>query len=188
MESPDSSQGLITQILSRPDGDSRVAEELFPLVYQELRNLAAARIAKEAPGQTLQATALVHEAYIRLVDADVKWDSRRHFFAAAARSMRQILINRAIRKQAKKHGGDRDRQEFDEAIFASEPPPQQVLALNAALERLEALDERKGQVVMLRYFAGLSIEDTAAAMGLSPATIKREWQFARTWLHREMTK
>ncbi|MCA9172028.1 MAG: sigma-70 family RNA polymerase sigma factor [Planctomycetales bacterium] len=188
MTSSESNKGLITQILSKDNCDASVAEELLPLVYQELRRLAAARLAQESPGQTLQATALVHEAYIRLVDADVRWESRGHFFAAAARSMRQILINRAIRKQATKHGGDRGRQEFDEAMFASEPPPERMLALNAALEQLESIDERKGQVVMLRYFAGLSIEDTALALGLSPATVKREWQFARAWLHREMTK
>ncbi|MEZ6098022.1 MAG: ECF-type sigma factor [Pirellulaceae bacterium] len=188
MGSTESNKGLITQILSKTESEASVAEELLPLVYQELRRLAATRIAQESPGQTLQATALVHEAYIRLVDADAQWDSRGHFFAAAAKAMRQILINRAIRKQTKKHGGDRGRQELDEAMFASEPPPERMLALNAALERLEEIDNRKGQVVMLRYFAGLSIEDTANALGLSPATVKREWQFARTWLHREMTK
>jgi RNA polymerase sigma factor (TIGR02999 family) len=188
MESTESIKGRITQILTKAEGDSSVAEELLPLVYQELRRLAAAKLAQEAPGHTLQPTALVHEAYIRLVDADVRWDSRGHFFAAAARSMRQILINRAIRKQAKKHGGDLGRQEFDEAMFATEPPPERMLALNEALERLEVIDERKGRIVMLRYFSGLSIEDTASALGLSPATVKREWQFARTWLHREMSK
>jgi RNA polymerase sigma factor (TIGR02999 family) len=188
MQSTDSTKGLITQILSNTKGESTLAEELLPLVYQELRRLATAKLAQESPGQTLQPTALVHEAYIRLVDADMRWDNRGHFFAAAARSMRQILVNRAIRKQAKKHGGDRCRQEFNEAMFVAEPAPERMLALNEALERLEAIDERKGRIVMLRYFAGLSIEDTASAMGISPATVKREWQFARTWLHREMSK
>ncbi len=144
---------------------------------------------KETPGQTLQATALVHEAYIRLVgDADVCWKSRGHFFAAAARSMRQILINRAIRKKTEKHGGNLRRQELNDAVLAVEPPPERLLALDEALKKLEVLDERKGRIVMLRYFAGLTIEDTAKSLQLSTATVKRDWQFARTWLHREMSK
>ncbi len=176
----------VTRILQHPGDDT--AEELLPLVYEELRRLAASKISKETPGQTLQPTALVHEAYLRLVDADTRWDNRGHFFAAAARSMRQILINRAVRKKTEKHGGDRVREEFDEAFLGTEPVPDRMLALNEALERLEAIDERKGRIVLLRYFAGLSIEDTANAMSLSPATVKRDWQFARTWLHREMSR
>jgi RNA polymerase sigma factor (TIGR02999 family) len=178
----------ITQILQNSESDARTANELLPVVYAELRRLAANKIAKETPGQTLQPTALVHEAYLRLVDSDTRWESRGHFFSAAARSMRQILINRAIRKKAAKHGGDRRREEFDETFFSAEPPPERMLAMNEALERLEQIDERKGKIVMLRYFAGLGIEDTARALGLSAATVKREWQFARTWLHREMTR
>ena len=178
----------ITRILQSTDDAANTTEKLLPVVYAELRRLAASKIAKETPGQTLQPTALVHEAFIRLVDSDTSWDNRGHFFAAAARSMRQILINRALRKKTEKHGGDRKRQELDESFLVSEPAPDHILALNEALERLEQIDERKGKIVMLRYFAGLSIEDTASALDLSPVTVKRDWQFARTWLHREISK
>ena len=184
----ESTKESVTRILQGSTAAEDTADELLPLVYEELRQLAASKIAKETPGQTLQPTALVHEAYIRLVDSDTRWDSRGHFFAAAARSMRQILINRAIRKKTEKHGGDRQRQAFDEAFLHAEPPPERMLALNEALERLEQIDERKGKIVMLRYFAGLSIEDTARSLGLSAATVKRDWQFARTWLFREMNR
>lgn len=146
-------------------------------------------MAKEIPGQTLQPTALVHEAYLRLVgDEDVRWENRAHFFASAARSMRQILINRAVQKKTEKHGGKVVRRDLDDALIAEEPPPERMIALDAALQRLEQFDERKGKIVMLRYFAGLSIKETAKAMELSPATVKREWQFARTWLYREMNE
>jgi RNA polymerase sigma factor (TIGR02999 family) len=175
-------------LLQRAGDQNAVTDELLPLVYAELRNLAAAQMAQETTQQTLQPTAPVHEAYILLVgDRDVPWENRGHFFAAAARSMRQILINRAKQKNAEKHGGKLVRRELDDAFFAEEPPPQRLLALDAALEKLEKIDPRKGRIVMLRYFAGLSIEDTATAMSLSPATVKRDWQFARTWLQREMT-
>jgi RNA polymerase sigma factor (TIGR02999 family) len=163
------------------------SSELLPVVYDELRRLAASQLARESPGNTLQPTALVHEAYLRLVsDIDLKWESRGHFFAAAARSMRQILINRALRKKAAKHGGELKKLEFSDPLAFDEPPPDRLLALDEALERLEAKDERKGKIVLLRYFAGLSIEETAKAIGASPATVKREWQFARAWLYREM--
>ena len=143
----------------------------------------------ENPGQTLQPTALVHEAYVRLIGGtELKWESRAHFFGAAARSMRQILINRAKRKKAEKHGGDFVRRDLDDKFLEHEPDPDRMLALDVALEKLEAIDERKSKIVMLRYFAGLSLEDTANATGLSLATVKRDWQFARTWLHREMTQ
>ncbi|MEM7456365.1 MAG: ECF-type sigma factor [Planctomycetota bacterium] len=178
----------VTLLLEKAGQGEAITDELLPLVYDELRKLALAQMQRETPGQTLQPTALVHEAYLRLVgNPDLQWDSRGHFFGAAARSMRQILINRANKKKAEKHGGGLHRQELDDAFFANEPPPDRILALDAALEKLEQMDERKGRVVMLRYFAGLSIEETANAMDLSPATVKREWQFARTWLHREMT-
>ena len=158
------------------------------IVYGELRRLARSQMDRETPGQTLQPTALVHEAYMRLVgDGDLKWENRAHFFGAAARSMRQILINRAKRKKSQKHGGELVRRDFEDGLFFEEPEPDHLLSLDLALERLETIDPRKGQIVMLRYFAGLNIEDTAKAMDLSPATIKREWQFARTWLHREMS-
>ncbi len=174
-------------LLQNAESNSGVSDQLLPLVYGELRRLAAAQMAREAPGQTLQPTALVHEAYLRLVgDVDVRWENRGHFFAAAARSMRQILVNRARRKQADKHGGGRQRLELGDKFFASEPPPERLLALDEALKRLEEIDARKGKIVMLRYFSGLNIEETAQSLNLSPATVKRDWQFARTWLHREM--
>ena len=183
----DEKQNEATRILQSPG--SWDSDELLALVYGELRRLAAAQMAGEKVGQTIQPTALVHEAYVRLVnDKDMQWDSRGHFFAVAARSMRQILINRANKKKAIKHGGGRQRQDFDEQILVNEPEPDRILALDVALERLEEIDPRKAQIVMLRYFAGLSIEDTAHAMGLSVATVKREWQFSRTWLHREITQ
>lgn len=178
----------MTLLLQNAESGAAISDELLPLVYDELRRLANANMAQERPGQTLQPTALVHEAYVRLVgNKDVKWDGRAHFFAAAARSMRQILINRANKKKAVKHGGEFVRRELDDAFLQSEPEPERLIALDAALERLETIDPRKGRIVMLRYFAGLSIEDTASAMDMSVATVKRDWQFARTWLHREMT-
>jgi len=178
----------ISILLQQAGSDGKVTEELLPLVYEELRRMAANQMAGETPGQTLQPTALVHEAYVRLVGGDdLKWESRAHFFGAAARSMRQILINRAKKKKADKHGGQYVRREFDDRFLEHEPEPDRMLALDVALEKLEAIDPRKSQIVMLRYFAGLSIEDTARATGVSPATIKRDWLFARAWLQQEMT-
>lgn len=183
----DERQKTVTLLLQRNDRAS--SDELLPFVYEELRRLAASQLARESAGQTLQPTALVHEAYLRLVgDVDLKWENRGHFFAAAARSMRQILINRAIQKKTAKHGGEFQRIEFAEHLISDEPEPDRILALDEALKRLETIDERKGQVVMLRYFAGLSLEETAKTLGVSLATVKREWQFARTWLHKEMNK
>jgi RNA polymerase sigma factor (TIGR02999 family) len=182
----------VTQLLNAAaGGDSRAAEELLPLVYQELRKLAHASMAHEPAGQTLQPTALVHEAYLRLLgSADVKWDGRGHFFGAAARAMRRILVERARSRNRIKRGGDRKRVEFGEQLDVvsadSEQSDEQLVALDSVLEKLEAYDRRKCDVVMLRYFAGLSIEETAASLGLSPATVKNEWAFARAWLHREI--
>ena len=181
----------VTRILKAAGaGDPRAADELLPLVYEELRKLARQRMAHEPPGQTLQPTALVHEAYVRLVDAkDVRWDSRGHFFAAAARAMRQILVNRALRRRALKRGGDRRRVSLDEVEpVADDWPPDQVVALDEALGRLERVDPRKTKIVMLRFFAGLTIEETAEALGISRTTVKDEWQFAKAWLYREMTR
>ena len=179
----------VTMLLQGVVDDPKRSDELFPLIYDELRRLAASQMAVETPGQTLQPTALVHEAYIRLVgDADNCWDNRGHFFAAAARSMRQILINRALRKKRRKHGGDRQREEYNDALIAEEPPPERMIALDEALERLEVIDEQKGRIVMLRYFAGLTIQETAKSLNLSSATVKREWRFAKAWLQREMSK
>ena len=182
-------QNAVTKILQEAETGELASEKLLPIVYAELRRLAAAQMAHETPGQTLQPTALVHEAYMRLIgNQEVRWESRAHFFGAAARAMRQILINRANRKKAVKHGGEKKRLKFDESLVVDDSQNDQMLALDAALERLEKIDERKGQIVMLRYFAGLSIDETARALDISPATVKREWQFARTWLHKEMNK
>ena len=177
----------VTRILSAIDqGDSQAAEQLLPLVYGELRKLAAQRLTNEKPGQTLQATALVHEAYVRLVgpDGGQNWDGRGHFFAAAAEAMRRILIDNARRKRTEKHGGGHRRQDLDEVEIFAGAPAEDLLALDEALTRLAAEDPSKAELVKLRYFAGLSIEDAARALGISPATAKRRWAFARAWLFR----
>ena len=182
-------QNSVTQILQEAETGELASEKLLPIVYEELRRLAVAQMAQETPGQTLQPTALVHEAYLRLVgNEDVHWQNRGHFFAAAARSMRQILINRAKQKKAVKHGGGKKRVEFEGALLADDPECERILALDEALDRLEQIDPRKAKIVMFRFFAGLSIDETAKTLEISPATVKREWQFARTWLHKEMNK
>ncbi len=172
-------------------GDENAAAQLLPLVYEELRKLAQARMHQESPGQTLQPTALVHEAYMRLVDSQGKsprWDGRGHFFGAAALAMRRILVERARHRKRIKHGGGRQRVELGEAAAMTDAPDgTDLIALDEAMQKLEKMDKRKYDVVMLRYFAGLSIEETASALALSPATIKNEWTFARAWLHREMS-
>lgn len=185
----------VTQLINLASGgDSRAAEELLPLVYQELRNLARSRMSAESgggAGHTLQPTALVHEAYMRLLGPDgqaLKWDGRAHFFGAAARAMRRILVERARARNSIKRGGGRPRVELDENALAAEPESDQLLELESALEKLEQLDRRKAEVVMLRYYAGLSIEETAAALDVSPATVKNDWTFARAWLSNEMRK
>jgi RNA polymerase sigma factor (TIGR02999 family) len=175
----------VTRILSAiEEGDPHAAEQLLPLVYDELRQLAAHKLAKEKPGYTLQATALVHEAYLRLVDVDKTqhWDSRRHFFAAAAEAMRRILIDNARRKHRPKHGGGRQRVELDDAVPAQESQPD-LLALDEALTRLGEQEPVKARLVHLRYFAGLSLEEAAACLEISPATAKRYWAVARAWLY-----
>jgi RNA polymerase sigma factor (TIGR02999 family) len=180
----------VTRILSLIEqGDPLAAGQLLPQVYDELRRLATAKMAREKPGQTLQATALVHEAYLRLVDAAQAqhWNSRRHFFAAAAEAMRRILIEQARRKRSEKHGGCLHRQSLDDPEIWYEEPPEDVLALDAALNRLASEHPAMAELVKLRYFAGLSIEDTAHALGISPATVKRRWEFARVWLFREIS-
>ena len=177
----------VTRILSAIEhGDSKAADELLPLVYQELRRLAARRLSQEKPGQTLQATALVHDAYLRLVGPeDVRgWDGRGHFFAAAAEAMRRILIDNARRKRTQKHGGVHRRQELDEVEIVAGAPAEDLLALDEALTRLAAEDPQKAELVKLRYFAGLSIEEAARVLGISVATAKRHWAFARAWLFR----
>ena len=180
----------VTYILSAIEqGDPRAAEQLLPLVYDELRRLAAQKLAQEKPGQTLQATALVHEAYLRLVGGGasaISWNSRGHFFGAAAEAMRRILVENARQKRAVKRAGDRVRVSLEGLDLADEAPPEQLLALDEALTRLAAEDPQKAELVKLRFFTGLSIEATAEALGISPATAKRWWTFARAWLLREV--
>lgn len=179
----------VTLILSRIEhGDPDAAEQLLPLVYDELRKLAAARMANEKPGQTLQATALVHDAYIRLVDAEQaqRWDSRGHFFAAAAEAMRRILVESARRKARTRHGGEAQRVELDPDLISTPNRREDLMALDEALRRLEEIDDRKASLVKLRYFAGLSMPEAAKALGVSLATAERDWRYARVWLLREI--
>jgi RNA polymerase sigma factor (TIGR02999 family) len=178
----------VTRILSAIEqGDPHAAGQLLPLVYDELRQLAAQRLAHEAPGQTLQATALVHEAYLRLVGVEraQQWNSRGHFFAAAE-SMRRILVDAARRKRRPKHGGERQRVELDERVGQADDRAGELLALHAALEKLEAESREKARLVKLRYFAGLSHQEAARAMGISRATADRYWAYAKAFLRCEM--
>ncbi|HZN96925.1 MAG TPA: ECF-type sigma factor [Gemmatimonadales bacterium] len=170
-------------------GDPRAAEQLLPLVYDELRKLAAARLAREKPGQTLQATALVHEAYLRLVDVNhaQTWKNRGHFFAAAAESMRRILVEAARRKRRLKRGGDRHRLSLDHLELSIAEPSDDLLALDKALEKLEVKHPERAALVKLRYFGGLTGDEAAQALGVSPATADRYWTYARAWLLRELT-
>jgi RNA polymerase sigma factor (TIGR02999 family) len=168
-------------------GDPSAAAELLPLVYDELRRLAAVYLRRERPGQTLQPTALVHEAYLRLLkDRPDRWQNRAHFCAIAAHSMRQILIERARARDAQKRGGGGAKVTLDEGLIAGSPRPIDFLALDAALDRLAALDAEQARIVELRFFGGLSVEETAEALGASPATVKRRWALARAWLAREL--
>ncbi len=167
-------------------GDRQAAADLLPLVYDELRKLAAARMAAESPDQTLQPTALVHEAYLRLVGPadEVRWDTRGHFFAAAAEAMRRILVDAARRKAAARHGGGLARLELDPDIAATREPREDLVALDEALDRLAAEDPLKAELVKLRYFVGLTLPEAAAALNLSERTAGRHWAFARAWLRR----
>jgi RNA polymerase sigma factor (TIGR02999 family) len=170
-------------------GDPEAARDLLPLVYEELRQLARARLKHVPPGQTLQPTALVHEAYLRMVrDGDPGWDGRGHFFAAAARAMRDIVVERARRKMAVKHGGGRRRVDAEQADAAIEPPSDEVLAVDEAVQQLEKDDPRKGQIVNLRYFARLTTAETAEALGISVGTVEREWRYIRAWLQRALAR
>jgi RNA polymerase sigma factor (TIGR02999 family) len=181
----------VTHILSAiQQGDPSAAEQLLPLVYDELRRLAAQRMAQEKSAQTLQATALVHEAYLRLVDVQQAqcWNSRGHFFAAAAEAMRRILVENARRKKSGKHGGGRQRVNLDEAVScAPEEPADDLLALHDALDQLAREDPVKTELVKLRYFAGLSVQEAADALGISRATADRYWAYAKVWLYRAVT-
>jgi RNA polymerase sigma factor (TIGR02999 family) len=185
----------VTRILSAIEqGDSQAAEQLWPVVYDELRRLAAQKLAHEKPGQTLQATALVHEAYLCLVaspggepgEGPVRWECRGHFFAAAAEAMRRILVDQARRKHSAKRGGDRQRLALDEGASLAAPdgaPKEDLLALDEALRQLAAEDPVKARLVDLRFFAGVSLEDAARMLGVSPSTAKRYWVYARSWLY-----
>jgi RNA polymerase sigma factor (TIGR02999 family) len=181
----------ITRILSAIEqGDPHAAAQLLPLVYDELRRLAAQRLSQEKPGQTLEATGLVHEAYLRLVgtDEEKRWDNRGHFFAAAAEAMRRILVENARRKRSGKHGGGMVRQDLDEIHLAAPVLCEDLLALDEALERLAEKDAVKAELVKLRHFAGLTVDQAAQALGISPATADRYWAYARAWLHTEITR
>jgi RNA polymerase sigma factor (TIGR02999 family) len=180
----------VTRILSAIEqGDPHAAEQLLPLVYQELRELAAQKLAQEKPGQTLQATALVHEAYLRLVDVEKAqhWDSRGHFFAAAAEAMRRILVEKARRRQRQRHGAP-PRVDIELSSIASPMPDEELLALDEAMTRLAAEDPIRARLVQLRFYAGLRNEEAAVVLGISSATAKRYWRYARAWLHRELAK
>jgi RNA polymerase sigma factor (TIGR02999 family) len=179
----------VTSILSAIErGDPQAAEQLLPLVYDELRKLAARKLAQEKPGQTLQATALVHEVYLRLVDTEVirRWDSRGHFFAAAAEAMRRILVENARRKGREKHGGGRWRQHAELDDLGGVESPQELLELHEALEQLALHDPLKAKLVELRYFAGLTLAQAAEYLGISQSTAARAWRYARAWLHDAM--
>ncbi len=168
-------------------GDAQAAEQLLPLVYEELRRLAAAKMASENPGQTLQATALVHEAWLRLTgDTNRKWNDRTHFFAAAAEAMRRILVDNARRKRAERHGGGQRRTEMPEIAYSSGSGDEQLLAVNDALEKFTVLDPQKAELVKLRYFVGMTTEEAAEALGITKDTAKRHWAYARAWLSEEI--
>ena len=180
----------ITQLLGAiREGEQHAAEELLPIVYEELRKLARSRMTRERPGQTLQATALVHEAYLRLVGStDPGWANRAHFFAAAAESMRRILVERARRKARIRHGGGQARVTLEESAYVQSEDAADLLAVDQALQRLATFDAQMAQVVVLRYFGGLEIDEVAATLDLSPRSVNRLWTAARAWLQRELTR
>ncbi len=184
----ESRQAPVSRILDRINaGELDRAEELLPLVYEELRRLARVRMEAEPAGQTVQATALVHEAYLRLVGSeDPGWNGRRHFFGAAAQAMRRILIERARRKGRIKHGGGLQRRELDDLEDAGCMPDEVLIQIDEAIGRLEKQDPQKGQIVNLRYFAGLSNQETADALGVSLSTVERQWRFLKAWLRTEL--
>jgi RNA polymerase sigma factor (TIGR02999 family) len=177
----------IVQAVER--GDPKAAEELLPLVYQELRRLAACKMSQQPVNQTLQPTALVHEAYLRLLgDGEHSWNDRRHFFAAAAEAMRHILVDRARRKEAVRHGGGLQRLDLDNVVIATETTDENILVMNEALEKLAAHDAPAAELVKLRFFAGLTFAEASEALGLSERTAKRTWAYARAWLFKEVQR
>jgi RNA polymerase sigma factor (TIGR02999 family) len=180
----------VTQVLEAIDnGDPTAGDRLLPLVYDELRKLAACKMANEAPGQTLQPTALVHEAWLKLGGAEGQlWDGRAHFFGAAAEAMRRILIDNARRRKARRHGGGQPRLDIQEVEVAAPAADEQLLAIDEALDRFSAIDRQKAELVKLRYFIGMTIEESAKALQISEATAKRWWEYARAWLYAEVRK
>jgi RNA polymerase sigma factor (TIGR02999 family) len=181
----------VTQLLSAiDDGNSQAADQLLPLIYDNLRQLASVKLAREQPGQTLQATALVHEAWIRLVGDDEKkaWNSRAHFFSAAAEAMRRILVDRARRKRRVRHGGRLERVNLGKVTIATEDSSETLLAINEALEKLAILSPQKAEIVKLRYFTGMEHTEIAGLLGVSEPTVRRHWAYARSWLYAELKK
>jgi RNA polymerase sigma factor (TIGR02999 family) len=180
----------VTQILNAIEqGDPRATEELLPLIYEELRLLAAQKMAQEPPGQTLQATALVHEAYLRLVKIEAQnWDSRNHFFAAAAEAMRRILVDKARRKQSTRHGGNHKKIDMNDAFLVIEESKDDILAVSEALDKLAKEDTKLAEVIKLRYFGGLTLEQIAAIMGIGRRTVDRYWALGRAWLYQEISQ
>ena len=178
----------VTELLLELSGGNRAAvDALTPLVYHELKRIAGAQLRSERPGHTLQATALVHEAYIKLIDQrEVSWQNRAHFFGVAAQAMRRILLDYAKSRQREKRGGGAHKTSLDEALVVSEDRASDLVRIDEALTRLEALDARQAKVVELRFFGGLTVEETAEAIGVSAPTVKREWAMAKAWLHREL--
>jgi len=180
----------VTRILSQIEsGDPSAAEQLLPLVYEELRKLAATRLAQEKPGQTLQATALVHDAYLRLVDTEQarRWNSRGHFFGAAAEAMRRILVDQARRRKAAKRGGEAQREELHESVIATGRPPEELLAVDELLDCLAEIDPAAANLVKLRFFVGLNMSEVAEALGISVRSAQDIWAYARTWLHQKIS-
>lgn len=180
----------VTQILNAIErGDARAVDELLPLVYEELRLLAAQKLSQELPGQTLQATALVHEVYIRLIGSQAQnWDSGRHFFAAAAEAMRRILVDNARRKKSQKRGGGRQRVDLDNLAVVGKNPPDDIIELDEAVTKLAMQEPEVAELVKIRYFGGLTLEQAAKVKGISRRTAGRHWNYARLWLYREMAK
>ncbi len=183
------SENVTRLLLDWSSGNQQALEELVPLIYKELRQLAHNFLYRERPGHTLQTTALVHEAYLKLIDQrDARWQNRAHFFAIAAQAMRRILIDSARKHAAAKRGGPREKLSLDEAADISLEPDSNLLELDEALNELAKIDPQQSRIVELRYFGGLTIEETADVMSVSPATVKREWTMARAWLHQELTE